>query len=453
MNDRQHASPLRCAIYTRKSHEEGLDQDFNSIDSQREAGLAYVAAQRHEGWTAIEDSYDDPAFSGGNMERPGLKRLMRDVELGKVDVIVVYKIDRLTRSLHDFSQLVKVFEEMNVSFVAVTQEFNTTNSMGRLMLNVLLSFAQFEREVTAERIRDKVAASKKKGIWMGGIPSLGYDVKDRMLVVNEAEAQTVKHMFTRFIEIGSATKLVNELKLDGVTTKSWTTQAGIFRPGKPIDKGFMYKFFKNRVYLGEIHHKKQWYQGKHEAIIDQQTWDAVHAILAKNSRQRGNNARAKINFLLKGLLFDKHGHALTTSFANSRHGDGKRYRYYLSILDAKQGAGASDLPRFPAAELESAITDQVLGLLKTQEIAKQVADYAIERDSALDEAKVTVALTQMTEIWDELFPDEQARIIQLMVEKVTVTREGMEVILHKNGIEYLALEVDPSLLEEKRTHA
>jgi DNA invertase Pin-like site-specific DNA recombinase len=222
----------RCAVYTRKSSEEGLDQEYNSIDAQRDAGHAYVASQRAEGWIPVADDYDDPAFSGGNMERPGLKRLMKDIELGKVDIVVVYKIDRLTRSLADFSKMVEVFERQGVSFVSVTQQFNTTTSMGRLMLNVLLSFAQFEREVTGERIRDKIAASKRKGMWVGGVPSLGYDVVNRKLVINPAEAAVVKRMFTDYPKVGSTTMLVQQLRMEGVTSKSWVSQTGKDRVGK-----------------------------------------------------------------------------------------------------------------------------------------------------------------------------------------------------------------------------
>lgn len=232
---------LRCAVYTRKSSEEGLDQEYNSIDAQRDAGHAYIASQRAEGWIPVGDDYDDPAFSGGNMARPALKRLMADIEEGKIDTVVVYKIDRLTRSLADFSKMVEVFERLGVSFVAVTQQFNTTTSMGRLMLNVLLSFAQFEREVTGERIRDKITASKKKGMWMGGIPPLGYDVANRRLVINDKEAKLIRHIFTRFVELGSGTLLVKELRLDCVTSKAWTTQDGRVRAGKPIDKSLIYK--------------------------------------------------------------------------------------------------------------------------------------------------------------------------------------------------------------------
>jgi len=271
---------LRCAVYTRKSTEEGLDQDYNSIDAQRDAGHVYIASQRAEGWIPVEDDYDDPAFSGGNMDRPAMKRLLKDIQDDKVDVVVVCKIDRLTKGLTDFSKMIEVFEQHNTSFVSVTQQFNTTNSMGRLMLNILLSFAQFEREVTGERIRDKVTANKKKGMWMGGIPPLGYDVKDRRLVINPKEEKLIQQVFKRFIEIGSTTLLYKELRLEGATSKSWTTQDGRFRPDKPIDRGFIYKLLHNRTYLGELRHKDQWYQGKHDPIIDQKLWDDVHSILA-----------------------------------------------------------------------------------------------------------------------------------------------------------------------------
>jgi site-specific DNA recombinase len=246
---------LRCAVYTRKSTEEGLDQEFNSLDAQREACEAYIASQKCEGWLLVPDRYDDGGLSGGTLDRPALKRLLADIEDGRVDVVVVYKIDRLSRSLMDFAKLVEVFERHGVTFVSVTQSFNTTTSMGRLTLNILLSFAQFEREVSAERIRDKFAASRARGMWMGGTPPLGYDVKERKLVVNDKEADLVRLIFSRFLRIGSATKLAQELRRAGHTTKTWTTQNGHHRPGKPLDKGALYKILGNRVYLGEAVHK------------------------------------------------------------------------------------------------------------------------------------------------------------------------------------------------------
>ena len=443
---------MRCAVYTRKSSEEGLDQEYNSIDAQRDAGHAYIASQRAEGWIPVADDYDDPAFSGGNMERPGLKRLMADIEAGKIDVVVIYKIDRLTRSLADFSKMVEVFERQGVSFVSVTQQFNTTTSMGRLMLNVLLSFAQFEREVTGERIRDKIAASKRKGMWMGGVPPLGYDVENRRLVPNPQEAKLIRHIFTRFVELGSSTKLVKELKLDGVTSKAWTTQDGKVREGKPIDKGLVYKLLGNRTYLGELRHKEQWYQAEHLPIVDQPVWDSVHAILATNGRSRANATRATTPFLLKGIVFGHDGRALTP-WHSTKKTTGKRYRYYLPMRDLTEHAGASGLPRMPAAELESAVLDQLRNILRAPNLLSDLVPQAKKLDPTLDEAKVTVAMTRLDLIWDQLFPAEQTRIVKMLIEKVIVSPSDLEVRLRANGIEQLVQELQADRASPKREEA
>ena len=307
---------LRCAIYTRKSTEEGLDMEFNSLDAQREACSAYIASQRAEGWVELADQYDDGGFSGGTLERPALKRLLADIEAGRVDVVVVYKIDRLSRALMDFARLVEVFDRHGVTFVSVTQSFNTTTSMGRLTLNVLLSFAQFEREVIGERIRDKVAASRKRGMWMGGYVPLGYKVQDRKLVINDREAATVRMIFERFLKVGSATALARALAAEGVQT----------RRGKLIDKGFLYKLLNNRVYIGQAVHKGIAYSGEHRAIIAQDLWDKVHGILRESPRVRACRARANTPALLKGLLFGPTGRAMSPT--HTRRGD-KLYRYYV----------------------------------------------------------------------------------------------------------------------------
>ena len=430
---------MRCAVYTRKSSEEGLDQEYNSIDAQRDAGHAYIASQRAEGWIAVADDYDDPAFSGGNMERPALKRLMADIEAGKIDVIVIYKIDRLTRSLADFSKMVEVFERQGVSFVSVTQQFNTTTSMGRLMLNVLLSFAQFEREVTGERIRDKIAASKRKGMWMGGIPPIGYDVANRRLIPNEAEAKTIAHIFQRFVELGSTTKLVKELRLDGVTSKAWTTQDGRVREGKPIDKGLIYKVLNNRTYLGELRHKELWYQAEHPPIITKSIWDDVHAILSTNGRVRATTTRAKTQYLLKGIVFGSDGRAMSP-FQTAKQ-NGRRYRYYVPQRDIKEHAGASGLPRMPAAELESAVLEQLRGHLRSPDVVRDVLPQAQKYDPTLDEAIVTVAMKRLDEVWDQLFPAEQMRIVRLLVRQVNVSPNNMSMDLHPTGIQRLVLEL------------
>ena len=437
---------MRCAVYTRKSTDEGLDQEYNSIDAQRDAGHAYIASQRAQGWIPVADDYDDPAFSGGNMERPGLKRMMADIEAGKIDVVVIYKIDRLTRSLADFSKMVDVFERYAVSFVSVTQQFNTTTSMGRLMLNILLSFAQFEREVTGERIRDKIAASKRKGMWMGGIPPLGYDVENRRLVPNEPEAKLIRHIFQRFVELGSSTTLVKELQLDGAISKSWITQDGKTREGRPIDKSLIYKLLGNRTYLGELRHKDQWYPAEHPPIISRALWDSVHAILATNGRVRGNNTRAKVPYLLKGIVFGYDGRALSPWHTTKKNG--RRYRYYVSQRDAKEYAGASGLPRLPAAELESAVLEQLRAILRAPTLLGDMLPHAINLDPTLDEAKITVAMTRLDVIWDQLFPAEQSRIVKLLVEKVIVSPNDLEVRLRANGIESLVLELRPEPVKQ-----
>src|SRR6476469_8512417 len=291
---------MRCAVYTRKSSEEGLDMEFNSLDAQREASEAYIASQRAEGWLVVPDRYDDGGISGATLERPALKRLLSDIEAQRVDVVVVYKIDRLSRALMDFSKLVEVFDRNNVTFVSVTQSFNTTTSMGRLTLNILLSFAQFEREVIGERIRDKFAASRKKGMWMGGFVPLGYDVKERKLVVNKAEAEAVRMIFERFIKIGSATELVGKLRAENIRGKR----------GNLIDKGYLYKLLNNRVYVGEAVHKGTAYPGEHEAIVDRALWDKVHSILQESPRQRAANTRNQTPALLRGLIFGPSGAAM-----------------------------------------------------------------------------------------------------------------------------------------------
>src|SRR6516162_2962492 len=266
---------LRCAVYTRKSSEEGLEQEFNSLHAQREACEAFIISQRHEGWSCLLQLYDDGGRSGGNLERPALQLLLADIRDGKVDVVVVYKIDRLTRSLADFAKIVEIFDQKGVSFVSVTQQFNTTTSMGRLTLNVLLSFAQFEREVTGKRIRDKIAASKKKGMWMGGVPPLGYAVRDRKLVIVEREAETVRHIFRRYAALGSVRLLQQELETHGITGKSWTSASGRNWGGKPLGRGALYLILRNPIYRGEIVHKDQTYPGEHRAIIDLDLWDTV----------------------------------------------------------------------------------------------------------------------------------------------------------------------------------
>jgi DNA invertase Pin-like site-specific DNA recombinase len=418
---------LRCAVYTRKSTEEGLDKEFNSLQAQREACEAYIASQRSEGWALIRDAYDDGGFSGGTLERPALKQLLADIEEGLVDVVVVYKIDRLSRSLMDFSKLVEVFDRAGVTFVSVTQSFNTTTSMGRLTLNILLSFAQFEREVIAERVRDKIRASRQKGMWMGGSVPLGYVVQNRKLVVHEPDAAVVRSMFERFLRVGSATVLAQELRAEGVLTTK----------GRPIDKGYLYKCLSNRTYLGLAIHKGVAYPGEHAAIIPQDLWDKTHVILAENGRTRSALTRAQTPALLRGLIFGPTGAAMSPT--HTRKGN-RLYRYYVSQDVLQHGRDACPIGRVPASEIEAAVIDQLRGVFRQPEIVIGTwrAARAEQEDVAEDEARE--ALTQLDPLWVELFPTEQARIVQLLVERVDVHEEGVDVRFRMNGIGALARE-------------
>jgi DNA invertase Pin-like site-specific DNA recombinase len=351
---------LRCAIYTRKSSEEGLEQSFNSLQAQREACEAYVKSQAQEGWRALKAAYDDGGFSGGSMERPGLKQLLADIEQKRIDVVVVYKVDRLTRSLMDFAKIVEVLDRHGVSFVSVTQHFNTTSSMGRLTLNVLLSFAQFEREVTGERIRDKFLASRKKGMWMGGQPPLGYDIKARRLVVNEPEADQVRLIFEGYVKLGSVAALKADLERRGIRSKRWQTHGGAWRGGAAFSRGALYTLLQNRAYLGQAVHKGVAYPGEHSPLVPAELWAEVNARLAANRHER-SASRAANRSALAGLLYDDRGHPMTPT--HTRKADGRRYCYYVSqALLQSRPEDAGSVPRVAASAIE-ALVDAQLGLL------------------------------------------------------------------------------------------
>ncbi|MCR0985277.1 recombinase family protein [Roseomonas populi] len=417
------ARRLRCAVYTRKSTEEGLEREFNTLDVQRDACEAYVLSQRAEGWTLVQDRYDDGGFSGGNLERPALQRLIRDIEQDRVDVVVVYKIDRLSRSLMDFSRLVETFEAHGVTFVSVTQSFNTTTSMGRLTLNILLSFAQFEREVIGERIRDKFAASRARGMWMGGKVPLGYDVKDRKLLINAAEASTVRRVFELFLQTRSGTGTARQLQAEGRTSKT----------GRPLNKGDVYKLLANRTYVGEAAHKGKVYPGEHEAIIDRALWDRVHAALAQHPKLRGNAHRNQTPALLKGLLYGSDGRAMSPSHTRRR---GRLYRYYVSqsALKGTEDTDPSLVRRISAAEIEGAVVTQVRALLRQPEIIVGTWAAARVSDPDLTEGESRDALLQLEPLWDQLFPAEQARVIGLLVERVRVSSTGADIRLRVEGL-------------------
>jgi DNA invertase Pin-like site-specific DNA recombinase len=428
---------MRCAVYARKSSEEGLDMEFNSLDAQREACEAYVASQKVEGWVLASDRYDDGGFSGGTLDRPALKRLLADIEAHRIDIVVVYKIDRLSRSLMDFAKLVEVFDRNNVTFVSITQSFNTTTSMGRLTLNILLSFAQFEREVIGERIRDKFAASRKKGMWMGGFVPLGYDVKHRKLVVNEREAATVRMIFERYTRMGSATELARALRAEGITGKR----------GKLLDKGYLYKLLNNRVYVGEAVHKGTAYPGEHEAIVDRALWDRVHSILQESPRQRAANTRNQTPALLRGLIFGPSGAAMTPTMTKK---GSRLYRYYVSmdVIRNRESDRDAGPQRLPAGVVEAAVIQEIRTLVRTPEIAAQTIAAVRQQAPELSDRDVIAALNDFDSLWGSLFPAEQARIVHLMVQRVSVSPEGIAVDLRTEGLGSVVREMITPRTEE-----
>lgn len=416
-------TPKRCAVYCRVSSDERLGQEFNSIDAQREAGHAFIASQRAEGWVAVQDSYEDPGYSGGNAKRPALQRLLADIDAGKVDIVVVYKIDRLTRNLHDFAQMVDLFDRRGVSFSAVTQQINSATSMGRLMLNVLLSFAQFEREVTGERIRDKIAASKRKGFWMGGVPPFGYDVVDRKLMVNDAEAAIVRRIFWQMATMGSTTELAADLACEGVVQKTWTTRAGQVRGGMPIDKKFLYKLLRNRIYLGEIAHKGAWYPGVHEAIIDSDLWDKVAAVLTVDGHARAahTKTRSLTDVLLRGLLYGLDRKLMVPTYTQKKD---CRYDYYVSRSESRLGMPGNHCDRIAVADIEAAVVKQVCVILARPEYVSAVAAGVHRLGARIGQTVIEAAMQKRQALWVQLLPVEQHRIIRLMIERIDLVQES-----------------------------
>jgi DNA invertase Pin-like site-specific DNA recombinase len=414
----------RCAIYTRKSSEEGLEQSFNSLHAQREACEAYILSQRHEGWQVLPAKYDDGGFSGGNMERPGLRKLLADISAGKVDTVVVYKVDRLTRSLSDFARIVESFDKQSVSFVSVTQQFNTTSSMGRLTLNVLLSFAQFEREVTGERIRDKVAASKMKGMWMGGPVPLGYDLSNRQLVVNPAEAETVRMIFARYLVLKSVTDLQIELEKAGIRTKRRVTSSGREVGGFVLGRGTLYHLLSNPLYIGKIAHKGKLYDGMHAAIIDQQTRDRSHELLRENAVKRRWSKNLPSGRMLHGKLASEDGRLYTPT--HSAKG-GRRYFYYTLL---NQTGATRSVRRLPAAEIEARVIDAVGSFLEDSvNIAGHFSGLSIPGARML-----TSAAAHRATVLREGAEQERAQLIGQIVSSVVVQSEALEIEISKGAL-------------------
>jgi site-specific DNA recombinase len=395
---------LRCAVYTRKSSEHGLEQDFNSLDAQREAAEAYIKSQAHEGWKLIKTHYADGGLSGGTLERPALQTLLSDIRARKIDVVVVYKVDRLTRSLADFAKLVELFEAHGVSFVSVTQQFNTTTSMGRLTLNVLLSFAQFEREIAGERIRDKFAASRRKGMWMGGTIPLGYDVKDRKLTVNAVEAETVRLIFDRYLALGCVSKLKVDLDQKGIRSKQRSLTSGRVLGGCPFDRGALYHLLRNRIYRGEVVHKGVAYPGEHQPIVDGELWNAVQARLSANLTER-RQARIASGALLAGVIFDDRGHRMSPTYTVRRR---NRYRYYISQAQLRDGEPGSR-PRIGADEVEQLV---VQALCRQRGREDQMADGASGAWSA-----------------------DIRELVRTAIDRIVIRHDAIEIALKSNAVD------------------
>ncbi len=422
---------IRCAIYTRKSTEEGLEQEFNSLDAQREACEAFIQSQRGLGWVVGKKRYDDGGHSGGTMERPALKALLGDIERGKVDLVVVYKVDRFTRSLMDFAKIIESFDARGVSFVSVTQQFNTANSMGRLTLNVLLSFAQFEREVTAERIRDKIAASKKKGMWMGGLPPLGYDVEDKKLVVNVAEADVVRTLFNLYLEIGSVRKLKKEADRRKFVTKR-RNHGGRLTGGRPFSRGHLYWVLHNPIYVGEVAHKGQTYPGQHEAIVDRATWETVEKMLGDHAPARRLPTNIKQGCVLTGIVFDENGDRLSPTYAKK---NGRRYRYYTSKKSAHENDEKGTGWRIPSKELEGAVAEGIRNFLRDQR--RVIDSVGVAGAPPDDQQNIIGVAAELAEVILRESPDQNAEKFRKLIDRVDLGSEQIRIMISPRGLSEL----------------
>ena len=496
---------IRCAIYTRKSTEEGLEQEFNTLDAQREAGEAYIKSQQHEGWVCVPSQYDDGGYTGANMDRPAMRRLLADIEAGKVDCVVVYKVDRLSRSLLDFAKIIETFDRHNVSFVSVTQAFNTATSMGRLILNVLLSFAQFEREMISERTRDKIAATRRKGKWSGGMPILGYTVDQTKLVVDDAEADRVRQIFEMYLEHQAMLAVVKELNSRGWRTKRWTTRKGTTRGGRQFDKNSLYQLLTNVVYIGKVKYKDEVHEGEHDAIVDAKMFTQAQTLLQRNGRSGGRAVRNKHGALLRGLLRCS---ACECGMSHAYTAKGSRqYRYYVCTRAQKRGWQECPSPSIPAGEIERFVVDQIKCVGRDPRVIKETlvqarrqAEDQIERLKAergalcgqlrddhvelghlaaslpsdprladaherirdaerrvteidcelatldgdlVDEGEVAATLADFDAVWDCLAPREQSRVIELLVERVAYDGAGgnISITFRASGIKTLACEL------------
>ena len=416
-------TPKRCAIYTRKSSEEGLEQNFNSLHAQRQACEAFIKSQAGEGWRMVKTAFDDGGFSGATMDRPALKTLLAHIKEKRIDVVVVYKVDRLTRSLADFAKIVEIFDAEGVSFVAVTQQFNTTTSMGRLTLNVLLSFAQFEREVTGERIRDKIAASKQKGMWMGGGLPLGYDLSDRRLVVNPAEAETVRLIFQLYLELKTLRRVRNELDRRSIVSKRWVSKGGVRHGGFRFHRGALYHLLANPIYVGEIRHKKVTYPGQHEPIIERAKWQRVQEVLNQRAAHPRGGSITKTTGLLMGRLFDENGELLYSCWAKKGQ---LRYRYFVSRKLVRGSNKPEDRGwRLPAGRTEEAVTAAALQILSDRgALASTLKNWGL---SASELKQAIEAIDSKVKSFEQVRTMEESETI---IERVELKRDGMQITLN-----------------------
>ena len=481
----------RCAVYTRKSNENGLEQEFNSLDAQRDAAENYIASQKANGWQLLPEKYDDGGFSGGNMERPALKKLLANVKAGLIDIIVVYKLDRLSRSLLDFMKLAEMLEQHNVSFVSVTQDINTSTSAGRMMLNILMTFSEYERLVIGERIRDKVAGAKRRGKYCGGPPLLGYDLdgETKKLIINKSEAKTVKLAFESYARTGSSLKVAMELNEKGLRTKNWKSKKGKIHPGNAFDQGVVQRMVSNQVYIGKVHHRGEYFNGEHKGIIDQNLWDNVQALLAENRTAEGYE-KSRMESPFKGLLKCGYcGGSLGITYTQKHD---RRYTYYVCIKDDKKAISECPLSSLPTGEVDRMILQQLSTIFKTptmlanvysaaiedmvknkkellerktelakelvkmkaaemtesmefQTIEKEIAELETElkmhKDCELSRKDISDAFESLEGLWEELFPVERYRLAHLLIEKIAITRNSMKVEIKTHGVKSLVMEI------------
>lgn len=414
----------RCAIYTRKSVDDGLDQEFNSLDAQREAGEAYITSQKANGWVCLPERYDDGGFSGGNTSRPALKQLMAECRAGNIDVILVYKIDRLSRSICDFAELTKFFDQYNVSFCSVTQDINTSTSSGRMMLNILMTFAQYEREIIGERIRDKFAASKRKGMWMGGAVPLGYRVQDRKLVVVDEEAETVRHIYRRYLDLQSPKRIAIELNAKGLKTKT----------GRPWNKGNLHHILRNCVYIGKVSHKGETFDGEQPAIVDLDTWETVQHFMDATPTNTDLTRKSDYVSALKGLLYCGHCGGMMTMAATTRK-NGKRYSYYKCSRDSRRAISSCPVKQVAATTLEDVVFEQISAVFRTPAMAARLAGL-----NGTDAGGLADALGKP--FWAAATSVEKRRLVELLVERIQLHEDRMDMELKAEGIMALKEQID-----------